>query len=106
MCLQGVAVTDEFPGCLGILFAELYLPQCHSLKMKRSVIKRIIQKAQNDHNVSVSELAEQDKWQRSTLGFAMIGTSKPHLEKTLQHIQEFIEAEYPGNLVRSTLNFL
>lgn len=49
---------------------ELMMPYCASLKDKRSIILSIISRINKRFNISVSEVAYHDLWQRSILGFA------------------------------------
>ena len=59
---------------VGVLKLTLYLPENHSLKGKRGVIKKIKARVTKSFNVSVSECEAQDLWQRAVLGFAQAGT--------------------------------
>lgn len=51
------------------------LHDCHSLKGKRTVVKSIIKRIQNNFNVSIAEVGSNDIHQRAEIGFAMIGNS-------------------------------
>ena len=53
---------------IGFCHLDLYLPECASLKQKRSVLKSITTRTRNKFNVSVSELGDNDRWQRAQLG--------------------------------------
>ncbi len=50
---------------------EFFLYECHSLKDKRSVLKRIKNHLKRDLNVAISELEFQDLWQRSKFGIGV-----------------------------------
>lgn len=76
---------------IGVLKLNLLLPENHSLKGKRGVLKRIQARVANQFNVSVTECGEQDLWQSAVLGFALAGSSRPIIEKTLNKIVEFID---------------
>jgi uncharacterized protein len=49
------------------------LHECRSLKGKRSIVKSIIKKIQNNFNASVAETGSNDLHQRAEIGFAMVG---------------------------------
>jgi uncharacterized protein YlxP (DUF503 family) len=77
---------------VGVLKLNLLLPENHSLKGKRGVLKRIQAQVANQFNISVTECGDQDLWQSAVLGFGVVGTSQPILEATLQNIVEFVDA--------------
>jgi uncharacterized protein YlxP (DUF503 family) len=76
---------------VGVLKLNLLLPENHSLKGKRGVLKRIQAQVANQFNISVTECGDQDLWQSAVLGFGVVGTSQPILEATLQKVVEFVE---------------
>jgi uncharacterized protein YlxP (DUF503 family) len=78
-------LPDEF------LKLNLMLPENHSLKGKRGVIKRIQARVAHQFNVSVTECGEQDLWQSAVLGFALAGSSRPIIEATLNKIVDFVD---------------
>jgi uncharacterized protein len=76
---------------VGVLKLELTIPESHSLKGKRAVLKSIQARVSNRFNVSVTECGDQDLWQSAVLGFAAAGTSQPVVQATLQKITDFVE---------------
>ncbi|MSP37060.1 MAG: DUF503 domain-containing protein [Deltaproteobacteria bacterium] len=76
---------------VGVLKLNLAIPENHSLKGKRGVIKRIQARAAERFNVSVTECGDQDLWQSTVLGFAVSGTSRPVIEATLNKIVDFVD---------------
>jgi uncharacterized protein YlxP (DUF503 family) len=74
---------------------KLRLPENHSLKGKRQVIKSIITRLQNKFNVSVAEVDNQDLWQLSTLGVACVSNDRRHAGETLANVVKFIVQSYP-----------
>jgi uncharacterized protein YlxP (DUF503 family) len=77
---------------VGVLKLNLLLPENHSLKGKRGVLKRIQTQVSNRFNISVAECGDQDLWQSAVLGFGVVGTSQPILEATLQKVVDFVDA--------------
>lgn len=51
------------------------LHDCRSLKEKRSIVKAIIHKIQNNFNVSIAETGSNDLHQKAEIGFALVGNS-------------------------------
>jgi uncharacterized protein YlxP (DUF503 family) len=76
---------------VGVLKLKLLIPENHSLKGKRGVLKRIQTRVADQFNVSVAECDDQDLWQSAVLGFAAAGSSQPVVEATLQKIVDFID---------------
>jgi uncharacterized protein YlxP (DUF503 family) len=74
---------------------ELRLPENHSLKGKRQVIKSIITRLQNKFKVSVAEVDNQDLWQLAILGVACVSNHKRHADETLTNVVKFIVQNYP-----------
>ncbi len=75
---------------VGVLRLILYLPENHSLKGKRSVLRAIKARVANKFNVSVAECDDHDNWQRIALGIAQIGNEKDHVDRCLREVSEFI----------------
>ncbi len=84
---------------IGFLEIHLRIPEAHSLKEKRGVVKRIVERLKNKFNVSVSEIGDQDKWQNSIIGVVTIGSSRKIVDATLEKVIVFIEELYPERLV-------
>ena len=76
---------------MGVLKLSLVLPENHSLKGKRGVIKRIQARVADKFNISVGECGDQDLWQSAVLGFAVVGSSEPVVQATLQKVVDFID---------------
>ena len=71
---------------------ECIIYDAQSLKDKRSVLKRIITRIKNDHNVAVSELDYQNLWQRTCLGMVTVASDKVVAEQTMQRVLAFIDS--------------
>ncbi|MFO7711663.1 MAG: DUF503 domain-containing protein [Dehalococcoidia bacterium] len=74
---------------------EIRLPENHSLKGKRQVIKSIIARLQNRFKVAVAEVDNQDLWQIATLGIACVSNHRRHSDETLSNVVKFIIQNYP-----------
>ena len=76
---------------VGVLKLNLVIPENHSLKGKRSVLKRIEARVSNQFNISVTECGDQDLWQSAILGFGVVGSSQPVVQATLQKVVDFVD---------------
>jgi hypothetical protein len=80
---------------VGVCQIKLRLPENHSLKGKRQVIKSITTRLQNRYKVSVAEVDNQDLWQLATLGVACVSNHRRHADEILANVVKFIAQNYP-----------
>ena len=90
---------------VGVLKLNLVIPENHSLKGKRSVLKRIEARVSNQFNISVTECGDQDLWQSAVLGFGVVGSSQPVVQATLQKVVDFIDRMGLAQLGDSQIEF-
>lgn len=83
----------------------LYLPENHSLKGKRGVVRSIKARVGNKYNVSIAECDDHDNWQRITLGVAQIGNERDHVDRSLRDVATFIEGLGLAEVGEETFEF-
>jgi len=71
---------------------DLHIPNCHSLKEKRAVLKSILNGARNRYEVAAAETGHQDKWQRAALGFAAVSASAGHADEVITKVERFVQS--------------
>jgi uncharacterized protein len=71
---------------------DLHLPNCHSLKEKRAVLKSILNGARNRFEVAAAETGHQDKWQRAAVGFACVSGSAGHARDVMDKVERFVNS--------------
>ncbi|WP_428263727.1 DUF503 domain-containing protein [Haliangium sp.] len=69
----------------------LLAPQCHSLKEKRSVVRKVKDRVRARFHLDVSEVAAQDMWQRIVLGWATAGSDRRVVESHLADVVRFVD---------------
>lgn len=79
---------------IGVLRIQLHLPNSHSLKGKRQIIKSLTIQIRNRFNVSVAEIDDRDSWQSATIGITTAGTDKAHTNEVLSRVINFISNGY------------
>jgi uncharacterized protein YlxP (DUF503 family) len=84
---------------LGVCTINLYFPDSHSLKDKRSIIQSIKLRIRNKFNVSVSEINNHELWKNTTLGISCIGNEKSYLNDVLNEVIKFIERQNKLQLI-------
>lgn len=91
---------------IGCLVMDIYFPYSHSLKEKRKRLKPLQDRLKSRHNVAVSELEFQDKWQRSRVGIVTLNSSRGVVEKTLNQILRDAEDMIDGEIVSADITYL
>lgn len=80
---------------IGSAVIELHLPDVHSLKQKRSVLKGLIARLHREFNVSCGEVDYHDMWGSAALGVAVVSNSAAHAQQVLDSVVRWIEANRP-----------
>jgi hypothetical protein len=75
---------------IGTLAIRLMIPEAHSLKQKRSVLKSIKDRLRNNFNISVSEVAAEDVWQSATIGVAIVGSDRRYMNAVLSKVVDYL----------------
>ncbi len=91
---------------VGVLRLELLLPENHSLKGKRSVLRAIKARVQNQFNVSIAECDDHDHWQRTILGVSQVGADERHVDVCLRRVVQFIDGLQLAELGGERVEFL
>jgi uncharacterized protein YlxP (DUF503 family) len=78
---------------VGTATVELFVPASGSLKMKRSVVRRVRDRVRNKFNVSIAEVDHLDKWQRATLGIAFVANEGRFVDEVLGKVLREIRSE-------------
>jgi uncharacterized protein YlxP (DUF503 family) len=73
-----------------LLVVDCRIPQVHTLKEKRSVIKRLTEKFRSKLNASIAETGCLDEWQRSILSIAMVSSSTRYLQQQLARVEQLL----------------
>jgi uncharacterized protein YlxP (DUF503 family) len=78
---------------VGIARLTLFIPDSHSLKEKRMVLRRVKDRTRNKFNVAVAEVEDNDVWQRAVLGLAVVGNDGRFVEGALDEVIRFVRGE-------------
>lgn len=76
---------------VGVAKLLLRLPENHSLKGKRKVMKRICERLRHRFNLAVAEIDSQDFWQACTVGIVTVGTAGGYVNSKLDKAVNFVE---------------
>jgi hypothetical protein len=87
---------------IGICEITLHLPQSHSLKEKRQIIKSLTARIRNQFEVAIAEVDENDRWQIAKLGASCVSNSSQHANEILEHVRTYIEETRPDLSITNT----
>jgi uncharacterized protein YlxP (DUF503 family) len=71
---------------IAFLQVKLHLPGSHSLKDKRSVLKRLISRVRAQHNIAIAEIGDHDAWQSAQVGLVTINNVREDTDQILQRV--------------------
>lgn len=91
---------------VGVVKLELWIPQSASLKAKRSVVKKVIERTRARFNVTVAEVDKQDVYSRAVVGCAMVGSDQRYVNGALDKILDFIEGLAVAEVLSETIEII
>lgn len=91
---------------VGICQLDFRIPENHSLKGKRHVLRKMIDRVRHRFNVSISEVGDQDLWQRAQIGICTVGNDRRHINSSLDKVVDFIEHMNLGELIHTEMEIL
>ncbi|MCD6307847.1 MAG: DUF503 domain-containing protein [Candidatus Latescibacteria bacterium] len=91
---------------VGVLSIELFIPESGSLKTKRFAIRSIKDRLKNRFNVSVAEVDNGDKWQRSSLVIAAVSNESKHMESILGNVLNLVDGDSRVEVIDSSVQFV
>jgi uncharacterized protein YlxP (DUF503 family) len=91
---------------VGVCLIDIHLPENSSLKGKRQVMKRILERVKNRFNVSIAEVDDNDLWQRSKIGFSVVGNDRQFINASLDKVLNFIESLNVAEIINAQIEIL
>jgi uncharacterized protein YlxP (DUF503 family) len=86
---------------IGSLVVTMHVPESHSLKEKRQVIRSVTSRLRNSFNVAVAEVDDQNTWQLATLGVVCVSGDARHADEMCQKVLDVLEAEAEAVVTQS-----
>lgn len=77
---------------VGVLELTLVLYETASLKDKRSVVRRVVNRVRNKFNAAVAEVDDLDAHDHAVLGVVVVGNDRRFADQVLDRIEHFVEA--------------
>jgi uncharacterized protein YlxP (DUF503 family) len=91
---------------IGLLTLEIHIPDAHSLKDKRQVLRSLKDRLRHKFNVAVAELDHQDTWQDSVVGVVTLSGTAAHVQKSLRTVLADAERQLGRDLVDHDIEIL
>ena len=91
---------------VGIARITLFVPESHSLKEKRMVLRRVKDRVRSKFNAAIAEVDDNDVWQRGVVGLALVGNDRRFVESALDEVVRFVrDLAEATNVEREILTF-
>lgn len=91
---------------VGISTIELTIPESHSLKDKRQVLRSLLAGVRQHFNVSAAEVDHLDLWQRATLGFSCVSKDQKFVDQVLSKVLRWIESNPRVSIIDVQVEFV
>ncbi len=91
---------------IGYGIIQLRIPESGSLKEKRSVLNKILKRAQNEFNVSIAQVGDLDQHQYAQIGFAMTGNESRYINGKVDHLLRFIDDLHVAEILNSKIEIM
>ncbi len=91
---------------IGVCQLDFRIPENQSLKGKRHVIRKIIDRVRHRFNVAISEVGDNDLWQRGQIGICTVGNDRRHINSSLDKVIDFIEKMNLVEMVRTEMEII
>jgi uncharacterized protein YlxP (DUF503 family) len=91
---------------VGVARYDLRLPECTSLKDKRSVVRTLQSVLHQKFRCAVAEVEHQDLRQRATVGVSVIADTVFHVKRMLNEVERRVETHPGVELLGTSVNVL
>jgi len=70
------------------------------------VIRKLIDRVRHRFNVAISEVDDNDLWQRAQIGFCTVGNDRRFVNSSLDKITDFIEKMYLAEVIKKEMEII
>jgi uncharacterized protein YlxP (DUF503 family) len=91
---------------VGVSSITLALSGIDSLKGKRAIVKRIVERTRSRFNLAVAEVGVLDSKRRAVLGLAVVSNDKRHANEMLDKIAAYIAGASEAVVTGRTLELI
>jgi uncharacterized protein YlxP (DUF503 family) len=86
---------------IGYGIIKLRIPESGSLKDKRSVLKKILKRTQNEFNVSIAETGNLDNYKLAEISFGVVGNDSRYINGKVDQLLTFIDHLHAAEMLNS-----
>jgi uncharacterized protein YlxP (DUF503 family) len=94
------------PTVIALLTLDIHIPEAHSLKDKRMVVRRLKDRLRSNFNVSVCEVEHQELWQRSQISVVTVGSDDSSVRQTLEQALRDAERAAAECVIQGTIEII
>ncbi len=91
---------------IGYGIINLRIPESGSLKSKRSVLNRILKRAQNEFNVSIAATGHLDNHKFAEIAFAVVGNDSRYINGKVDHLLRFVDNLQVAEILNSKMEIM
>ena len=70
------------------------------------MIRKLIDRVRHRFNVAISEVDDNDLWQRAQIGFCTVGNDRRFVNSSLDKIIDFIEKMYLAEVIEKEMEII
>jgi uncharacterized protein YlxP (DUF503 family) len=90
---------------VGSLEVRILIRESHSLKDRRRVVKSLKDRIRGKLNVSVADVGDQDVWQGTTLGVAVVSNERRFANEVLSKALNIVGSDARVEVVSQRMSF-
>ena len=83
-----------------LVLYHLHMPECHSLKDKRKIVKSLIEKLRARFNASVAEVDHHELWQRATIAIARVTPDRKDIDSVNSAIDKLFTERFDVQIIK------
>ncbi len=91
---------------IGVLYLDILIPDAHSLKDKRRVVKSLKDQVRSRFNCAVAETDHLDLWRRARLTLCVVSNESRHANEQCNEIARFAESRLGPALADYSIEML
>ena len=91
---------------VGVCRVVLALHGNSSLKGKRAVVRRVVDRTRHKFNVAIYEGEDQDEHGHAVIAFSVVGNEKPHVNSRIDTILNFMDGISEAPIAESDMEIL
>lgn len=84
---------------VGVLRLTLHIPEAHSLKERRMVVRRVVERVRARFNVSVAEVGDLERWQVATVAATAVSNDRRLVNEVLDRVASQAASACAGTAV-------